>query len=221
MTSIKNNNKLKLVIMCIALYLYEIVITTIIVNNHTKIEILSNKIDVQGLIILILISLLLILPIIIGALTTNLKNFKLSIKNDVKFKIIIKKIFLAIMFSAGVIFIIFPLKASIDSEFKIIYMLELLIYALPEEITFRWFFQDKFEQIISNKFIATLVVSLLFALLHLPSDLSPSTNIISIIFSLGSRATAHFFFNFIKEKSNSIIVPTIVHAIYNYLLTYL
>ena len=220
MTSIRNNNKFKLVSMCIALYLYEIIISAIIVHNHEKIRILSNKSDVQGLIILTLINLLLILPIIIGFLTTNLKNLKLSIKNNIKFKIIIKKIFLAIMFSAGVIFIIFPLAASNHPIFKIMYMVELLLFAFPEEIVFRWFFQEKFEQIIPNKFIATLVVSLLFALSHLPNDLSSPTNIISIIFSLGNRATFHFFLNFIKEKSNSIIVPTIIHALYNYLLNY-
>lgn len=220
MTSIKNNNKFKLVSMCIALYLYEFIITTIIIHNHEKLKTLSNKSDVQGLIAIILMSLLLILPIIIGAMTTNLKNLKLSIKNNIKFKIIIRKIFYAIMFSAGVIFIIFPLATSNHPNFKIIYMVELLIYALPEEIIFRWFFQEKFEKIISNKFIATLIVALLFALLHLPNDLSSSTNIISIIFSIGSRSTVHFFFNFIKEKSNSIIVPTIIHALYNYLLNY-
>lgn len=220
MTSIKNNNKFKLVSMCITLYLYEFIITTIIIHNHEKLKTLSNKSDVQGLIAIILMSLLLILPIIIGAMTTNLKNLKLSIKNNIKFKIIIRKIFLAIMFSAGVIFIIFPLATSKHPNFKIIYMVELLIYALPEEIIFRWFFQDKFEKIISNKFIATLIVALLFALLHLPNDLSSSTNIISIIFSIGSRSTVHFFFNFIKEKSNSIVVPTIIHALYNYLLNY-
>lgn len=170
MTSIKNNNKIKLVIMYISLYLYEVIIGVIWNYNAKKIS---------------------------------------------------RKIFFAIMFSAGIIFILFPLKASRDSEFKIIYMVKLLILALPEEILFRWFFQEKFEQIISNKFIATLVVALLFALLHLPNDLSPSTNIISIIFSLGSRTTGHFFFNFIKEKSDSIVVPSIVHAIYNYLIMYL
>ncbi|MGG7142163.1 CPBP family intramembrane glutamic endopeptidase [Clostridium nigeriense] len=220
MTSIKNNNKFKLVSMCITLYLYEFIITTIIIHNHEKLKTLSNKSDVQGLIGIILMSLLLILPIIIGSLTTNLKNLKLSIKNNIKFKIIIRKIFYAIMFSVGVIFIIFPLATSNHPNFKIIYMVELLIYALPEEIIFRWFFQEKFEKIISNKFIATLLVALLFAILHLPNDLSSSTNITSILFSLGNRATFHFFLNFIKEKSNSIVVPTIVHALYNYLLNY-
>ena len=99
-------------------------------------------------------------------------------------------------------------------------MVELLLFAFPEEIVFRWFFQEKFEQIIPNKFIATLVVALLFAIIHFPNDLTSPTNIISIIFSLGNRATFHFFLNFIKEKSNSIIVPTIIHALYNYLLNY-
>lgn len=219
MTSIKNNNKIKLVIMYISLYLYEVIIG--VIWNYNAKKIMINKSNVQQLIIITLLQLLMLLPIIVGTLATNLKNIKLSINNNLKLKKISRKIFFAIMFSAGVIFILFPLKASRDSEFKIIYMVKLLILALPEEILFRWFFQEKFEQIISNKFIATLVVALLFALLHLPNDLSPSTNIISIIFSLGSRTTGHFFFNFIKEKSDSIVVPSIVHAIYNYLIMYL
>lgn len=219
MTSIKKNNKFKLMSMCIALYLYEVFISIAWIYNSERI--MRNSSTEKRLIIIILLQLLILLPIIIVYLTTNFKNLKLSIKNNIKFKIIVKKIFLTIMFSAGVIFIIFPLKAGNSLNLKIIYMVQLLIYALPEEILFRWFFQEKFEQIISNKFIATLVVALLFALLHLPNDLSPSTNIISIIFSLGSRTTGHFFFNFIKEKSDSIVVPSIVHAIYNYLIMYL
>lgn len=221
MDSIKNNNKFKLVSMCIALYLYEVIIGIIWSYNVKKL--MAHKSDIQQLIIVALLQLLMLLPIIVGTLATNLKNIKLSINNNLKPKIISRKIFLTIMFSAGVIFILFPLKASGDSEFKIIYMIISLILALPEEILFRWFFQKKFEQIISNKFIATLIPGLLFSIIHLfgPNSLNSSTNMLLMIFSLGNRTTGHFFFNFIKEKSNSIVVPTIVHAIYNYLIMYL
>ena len=221
MEGIKKNNKFKLVSMCIALYLYEAIIGVIWSYNVKKI--MANKSDIQQLIIVVLLQLLMLLPIIIGTLATNLKNIKLSIYNSIKPKIISRKIFFTIMFSAGVIFILFPLKASRDSEFKIIYMINSLILALPEEILFRWFFQEKFEQIISNKFIATLIPALLFSIIHLfgPNSLNSSINMILIVFSLGNRTTGHFFFNFIKEKSDSIVVPAIVHAIYNYLLMYL
>jgi membrane protease YdiL (CAAX protease family) len=217
MTSIKNNNKFKLVSMCIALYLYEIIIGVTWIYNAEKI--IRNTSTIQNLIIILLLQLLMLLPIIIGTLTTNLTNFKLSIKNSLKFKIISKKIFYTITFSAAVIFIIYQLKTNRNySIFIILNLIPVFILALPEEILFRWFFQENLEDLISNKFIATLVTGLLFATLHIPNDINSHKNIVAIAFLIGRRTTFHFFLNFIKEKSNSIIVPTIVHTIYNYIL---
>ncbi|MGG7059379.1 CPBP family intramembrane glutamic endopeptidase [Clostridium nigeriense] len=216
MTSIKNN-KFKLVSICISLYLYEIIIGVTWIYNVKKIMI--NTSTIQNLIIILLLQLLMLLPIIIGTLTTNLKNFKLSIKNSLKFKIIFKKIFYTITFSAAVIFIIYQLKTSSNySIFIILNLIPVFILALPEEILFRWFFQENLEELISNKFIATLITGLLFAIIHIPNDINLHKNIVAIVFLIGRRTTFHFFMNFIKEKSNSIIVPTIVHAIYNYIL---
>ena len=59
----------------------------------------------------------------------------------------------------------------------------------------------------------------MFAIIHFfgTDNINSYENIIDIIVSIGNRTTLHFFFNYIKEKSNSIIVPTVVHAIYNYI----
>ena len=229
MSDVKINNKLKLVIMCIALYLYEIIMGRIWYYNIDKI--IGNKNDEQRLILIILMGVLMgvlmLLPIIIGALSTNVKDIKeieISIKNSMRLDKLAHKILLTILFSAAVIFIVYTLignysHKSISTNFKILLFIQALIYALPEEILFRWFYQKKLEQIISNKFIATLITGLLFAIIHFfgTDNINSYENIIDIIVSIGNRTTLHFFFNYIKEKSNSIIVPTVVHAIYNYI----
>lgn len=226
MSDVKINNKLKLVITCIALYLYEVIIGRIWYYNIDKI--IGNKNDEQRLILIILMGalmgVLMLLPIIIGALSTNIKEIEISIKNNMRLDKLAHKTLLTILFSSAVIFIIYTFigndsHKSISTNFKILLFIQALIYALPEEILFRWFYQKKLEQIIPNKFIATLITGLLFAILHFfgTDNINSYENIIDIIVSIGNRTTLHFFFNYIKEKSNSIIVPTVVHAIYNYL----
>ena len=84
MTSIKNNNKIKLVIMYISLYLYEVIIG--VIWNYNAKKIMINKSNVQQLIIITSLQLLMLLPIIVGTLATNLKNIKLSINNNLKLK---------------------------------------------------------------------------------------------------------------------------------------
>jgi uncharacterized protein len=226
MNSIKNNNKFKLVSMCIALYLYEIILGRIWYYNIYKV--VRNKSNEQKLILLILMGalmgILFLLPIIIVTLSTNVKDIKISIKNNIKLNTVTYKILLTILFSIAVTSILHTLIGTdslkfISTKFKILLFIEALIYALPEEILYRWFYQEKLEQIIPNKFIATLMTGLLFAIIHFfgTDNINSYENIIDIIFSISNRTTMHFFFNYIKEKSNSIIVPTIIHALYNYL----
>lgn len=226
MTSIKNNNKLKLVIMCIALYLYLIILG--IVWSHYSIKIMINRSSLQNLIIIIFLQVLILLPIIIGTLYSNFKNIRLTIKNSFKFKIVARKVFYTIIFSAAVFFIIPTLNSIANYKnnnfiLTILNFIPIFILALPEEILFRWFFQSKLEEIISNKFISTLIAGLLFAILHLsgPTTINSSMNLPIILFLIGRRTACHFIFNFIKEKSDSIVVPAIVHTIYNYLIMYL
>lgn len=110
------------------------------------IKVVGNKSTEQNLILGILMGalmgILFLLPIIIVTLSTNVKDIKISIKNNIKLNTVTYKILLTILFSIAVTSILHTLIGTdslkfISTKFKILLFIEALIYVLPEEILYR------------------------------------------------------------------------------------
>lgn len=220
MIHIKNKEKFKLLASCFGVYLYLIIF--FLAFKYYSSKIISNKSPIQNFFLIILINLIQLLPVIILYLVNNSKDIKSKLISNFNFKKIINKIFWTIIFSLGLIMIIFPFFIKPNGKLPILNIsfltiIQTFIFAFPEEIIFRWFLQERFERIIPNKFLSTLIVGMLFGIIHyfgINYSLS-STNVLMLILSIGRLTVVHFYLNLAKEKSNSIIVPSIVHTINN------
>lgn len=92
-----------------------------------------------------------------------------------------------------------------------------VIIAFVEEIAFRGFIQTRIYGLIKNDFIAIIVVSLMFSLMHIPFQMAlADTNIPSFISTnvawLILLFLWHIIFNFLHRKYNCIFTNTIFHG---------
>ncbi|MFA5523404.1 MAG: CPBP family intramembrane glutamic endopeptidase [Tissierellales bacterium] len=97
----------------------------------------------------------------------------------------------------------------------------LIIIGLTEEIIFRGFIQTRIYGIVKKPIIAILLTAFLFMIMHIPFQMGAahmgffeyiSNNFVTLIFTFGW----HLVFNFMYSKYNSIVGPTVFHAIMNW-----
>lgn len=97
----------------------------------------------------------------------------------------------------------------------------LIIIGLTEEIIFRGFIQTRVYGIVKKPIRAVLLTAFMFMIMHIPFQMGAahmgffeyiSNNFITLIFTFGW----HVIFNFMYSKYNSIVAPTVFHAIMNW-----
>jgi len=92
------------------------------------------------------------------------------------------------------------------------------VIALVEEIIFRGFIQTRIYGITKNSVFAIMVVGFMFMTIHIPFQMGVAkmgllTFIVNNYITLLFTFVWHFVFNFLYSKYNSIVAPTIFHAI--------
>jgi membrane protease YdiL (CAAX protease family) len=103
---------------------------------------------------------------------------------------------------------------------RIIYFL--IFIAFMEELVFRAFIGTRFFGFFKNKKLSIAIVGIMFSLEHIPfymiiSQVSLATYISSHFFILISIAIIHILLQWSYAKYNSIIAPTILHFIWDYI----
>lgn len=101
------------------------------------------------------------------------------------------------------------------------FMYYLIIIGLTEEIIFRGFIQTRIYGIVKKPIKAILLTAFMFMIMHIPFQMGAAhmgffeyiaNNFITLIFTFGW----HLVFNFMYSKYNSIVGPTVFHAIMNW-----
>lgn len=226
MREIKMNYKLKNLIIAILYYIYIIIIVKIGINPfHNLLASIDSAL--LSYIVILVYTLIEMLPIVF--IIKYAGSAKEIFKVDFKVSPIdcLKKACIAIIFSFAVI-CFYLSSVRITKEFilnnkYILSTIQLLLFAFPEEIIFRGYFQGIMEKLISNKYVSTILTGFLFGLMHIynPELGFPKEDILKLCIVFGHYITVHAFYNLIKEKSKSFTVPTIVHAINNSVINYI
>lgn len=92
------------------------------------------------------------------------------------------------------------------------------VIALVEEIIFRGFIQTRIYGIIKNPVFAVMVTAFMFMTIHIPYKMGVA-NMELLDFIVNNHITLlctflwHIVFNFLYSKYNSIVAPTVFHAI--------
>ncbi|KUO63126.1 MAG: hypothetical protein APF84_11415 [Gracilibacter sp. BRH_c7a] len=92
------------------------------------------------------------------------------------------------------------------------------VIALVEEIIFRGFIQTRIYGITKNSVVAIIVVGFMFMTMHIPFQMGVAkmgllTFIVNNYVGLLFTFVWHLVFNFLYSKYNSIVAPTVFHAI--------
>jgi membrane protease YdiL (CAAX protease family) len=103
---------------------------------------------------------------------------------------------------------------------RIIYYL--IFISFMEELIFRAYIGTRFFGFFKNKKLSIAIVGIMFSLEHIPfymiiSQVSLAAYISSHFFNFISLAIIHILFQWLYAKYNSIIAPTILHFIWDYI----
>lgn len=85
------------------------------------------------------------------------------------------------------------------------------VVSLTEEVIFRAFIPSRLSGLFPNKWIRSLFVGFICSLLHVPNYGVQSVSMSNIV----GMIIMHFFLMNLYSKYNSIIAPTMVHALWN------
>jgi membrane protease YdiL (CAAX protease family) len=114
--------------------------------------------------------------------------------------------------------IIFALGGEHESVDAVTIML-LPFVAFSEEYVFRGYFQNVIQK--NNKWYVSLILTnIMFALLHVPSEIVNGKPLGEIIMSLASRFTGGSFYSLIYLISYNLLMPVMVHGFHNLTLLY-
>lgn len=160
--------------------------------------------------------------------------FILHLKNQplksigINAKRLLRQIILGILFSVPLILIKIPIGTNTLNHYSVfeyiwIFLYQFALIALVEEILFRGFIQTRMHGIIKNKIFSVIIVGIIFGIAHIPFQLIVYTGsigdfLIQSSISIVFRASIHIYFNYIYERDNNILAPTITHAINNILV---
>lgn len=92
------------------------------------------------------------------------------------------------------------------------------VIALVEEIIFRGFIQTRIYGIIKNPIFAIIVTAFMFMMIHIPFQMCIAkmgllTFVVNNYITLLCTFLWHIAFNFLYSKYNSIVAPTVFHAV--------
>lgn len=150
---------------------------------------------------------MLILPLLLIIFNRNKLN-ELGI-NKSKISVVLALIY--------VLFFVLHNDYTINGIYKAFFYL--FIVALPEEIIFRGYAYNSLKK--NNRISAIIISGIFFGIMHsiLPSIISESsilTMIKDMFNQLGGGIVSGFIFILYLEKSNSIFVPILIHALLDY-----
>lgn len=110
-----------------------------------------------------------------------------------------------------------------DIRLVIIYIMYYLIFiAFMEELIFRAYIGTRLFGFFKNKKLSIAIVGIMFSFYHTPfymiiTEVSLTEYICAHFFNLIYLAIIHTFFQWLYAKHNSIIAPTILHFILDYI----
>ena len=145
-------------------------------------------------------------------------------------KIQAKKSFILGIILFGVVIILWSIFAILsgsniqkDTNLIIIRIVYYLIFiAFMEELIFRAYIGTRLYGFFMNKKLSIVIVGIMFSFSHIPfqmiiSQVSLITYISDNFFSLIFLAILHMLFQWLYAKYNSIIAPTMIHFIWDYM----
>lgn len=96
-----------------------------------------------------------------------------------------------------------------------------IVIALSEEILFRGYIQTRLYGLVKNDVFAVILGGLLFSLLHIPYQMQRRGLSLPVFLQqyypmLITTFVAHIFLNISFRKTNSLIVPVLVHGFLNF-----
>ena len=159
--------------------------------------------------------------IILRIRNQNLKSIGF-IKNN-----LLKQFILGIIFSIPLISVtivinyISGIKLNFESISIWSFLYMFVNIALPEEIIFRGFIPSRLGTLIKNKYLNILCVSFIFGVIHIPFMLAQyKFTTIELIIAIIPKSLYHIYFSYLyKLSDNSILSPTIAHALNNLIAT--
>jgi hypothetical protein len=137
---------------------------------------------------------------------------------------LLKSLFLGLVLSAVILTINIVPGISNGYHFKSISKLVsnfgyyFFVIALVEEIIFRGFIQTRIYGGIKNPILAVIITAFMFMMIHIPFQMGVA-HMGAFEFIANNNVTLlfiflwHIVFNFLYSKYNSIVAPTIVHAV--------
>lgn len=109
-----------------------------------------------------------------------------------------------------------PSKIILQQPFYktiILYFIQIFINGLPEELIFRGYLLPRFEAVLKNQINALIVVSLLFNMLHIPSNLVQGFNVYkALMISFGMLQPTGLIWGYLYLKTRSIVPGVIWHT---------
>jgi membrane protease YdiL (CAAX protease family) len=145
-------------------------------------------------------------------------------KNQVKKSFVLGMIlFILVIIFRGILPVIFG--STIQTNIGVIFMRVvyfLIFIGFMEELIFRGYIGTRFYGCFSNKRLSLSIVGIMFSLLHVPfqmvvAQMSLSEYILLNWMRLIFIFLFQFFFQWLYSKYNSIVAPTILHFIWDFI----
>ncbi|MFA5575700.1 MAG: type II CAAX endopeptidase family protein [Tissierellaceae bacterium] len=97
----------------------------------------------------------------------------------------------------------------------------LLCISFTEELVFRGYLQSRMGGIVKSKWLKTIVVGIMFAIMHIPfqmikANMTPMEFIGQDLGHLINTSVIHIYLVFLFGRDNNIVAPTLAHAIINF-----
>ncbi|MDF2923480.1 MAG: hypothetical protein K0R57_2394 [Paenibacillaceae bacterium] len=115
----------------------------------------------------------------------------------------------------------FHLKGS-EAFYNLVYFL--VFIAFVEELIFRGFIQARVLRLVSNKYLAILIVAVMFSVMHIPFQMiKAQMGLIEFIAydwpHLLITGLMHIYFVYIYTRTNNLVAPSIAHGLNDFIQT--
>ncbi|MDF2822565.1 MAG: hypothetical protein K0R15_3013 [Clostridiales bacterium] len=149
-------------------------------------------------------------------------------KNQIKKSFILGMILFILVAIVGGIWSIIS-GSTIQTNSGVIFMRVIYFFifiGFMEELVFRGYIGTRLYGCFTNKRLSFVIVGIMFSLLHIPFHMVVaqvslseyiSVNLVSLIYIF----LLHYVFQWLYSKYNSIVAPTILHFIWNFILWFI
>jgi membrane protease YdiL (CAAX protease family) len=120
-------------------------------------------------------------------------------------------ILLAITISLGLPFQLITQKPFY--QVIILYLINLFINGIPEELFFRGFFLPRFERVFKNPALALVITSILFSVIHIPSHLNSGASIfLTVANTLSLAQPTGLIWGYLYLRTRSVVPGALWHT---------